>query len=104
MLAQAVESMEQVKQLGKEENHNRGLNHPSQPRNLAHNLPGKGHNDQNSGENLHGDYDDAAEAVSLPVFMLAQAVESMEQVKQLGKEARSLRCPAPTGRICRRFC
>jgi hypothetical protein len=25
-----------------------------------------------------GDYDDAAEAVSLPVFMLAQAVESME--------------------------
>ncbi|KGO66152.1 Glycoside hydrolase, family 71 [Penicillium expansum] len=33
-----------------------------------------------------GDFDDAAEAVSLPVFMLAQAVESMEQVKQLGME------------------
>ncbi|KAJ6163877.1 Glycoside hydrolase family 71 [Penicillium chrysogenum] len=37
-----------------------------------------------------GDYDDAAEAVSLPVFMLAQAVESMEQVKQLGKEEKEL--------------
>ncbi|KAL4811968.1 glycosyl hydrolase family 71-domain-containing protein [Aspergillus spinulosporus] len=33
-----------------------------------------------------GDYDDAVEAVSIPVFMLAQAVESMEQVKQLGKQ------------------
>ncbi|GES56905.1 alpha-1,3-glucanase/mutanase [Aspergillus terreus] len=33
-----------------------------------------------------GDYDDAVEAVSVPVFMLAQAVESMEQVKQLGQE------------------
>ncbi|KAL4982540.1 glycosyl hydrolase family 71-domain-containing protein [Aspergillus falconensis] len=33
-----------------------------------------------------GDYYDAVEAVSLPVFMLVQAVESMEQVKQLGKE------------------
>lgn len=33
-----------------------------------------------------GDYEDAVEAVSLPVFMLAQTVESMEQVKQLGKE------------------
>ncbi|KAF7114772.1 hypothetical protein CNMCM5793_000311 [Aspergillus hiratsukae] len=33
-----------------------------------------------------GDYDDTVEALSLPVFMLAQAVESMEHVKQLGKE------------------
>jgi hypothetical protein len=33
-----------------------------------------------------GDYEDAVEALSLPVFMLAQAVESMEQVKQLGKD------------------
>lgn len=32
-----------------------------------------------------GDDEDAVEALSLPVFMLAQAVESMEQVKQLGK-------------------
>jgi hypothetical protein len=37
-----------------------------------------------------GDYDDTAEALSLPVFMLAQAVESMEQVKQLGKEEKEL--------------
>ncbi len=32
-----------------------------------------------------GDDEDAVEALSLPVFMLAQEVESMEQVKQLGK-------------------
>lgn len=36
----------------------------------------------------NGDYEDAVEAVSLPVFMLAQTVESMEQVKQLGKEGK----------------
>jgi hypothetical protein len=33
-----------------------------------------------------GDHEDTVEALSLPVFMLAQAVDSMEQVKQLGKE------------------
>ncbi|GFF45306.1 alpha-1,3-glucanase/mutanase, putative [Aspergillus udagawae] len=33
-----------------------------------------------------GDHDDTVEALSLPVFMLVQAVDSMEQVKQLGKE------------------
>ncbi|KAJ5165678.1 Glycoside hydrolase family 71 [Penicillium coprophilum] len=37
-----------------------------------------------------GDYDDAVEAVSLPVFMLAQAVESMEEVKELGKQEKEL--------------
>lgn len=33
-----------------------------------------------------GEDEEAVEALSLPVFMLAQTVESMEQVKQLGKD------------------
>ncbi|CAG8386345.1 unnamed protein product [Penicillium salamii] len=37
-----------------------------------------------------GDDEDAVEAASIPVFMLAQAVESMEKVKELGKEEKDI--------------